>query len=162
MDWGAARERLCNELIRARDTIVARWIVALRAHGLEPWCIERCADELVVQAAAALADELPPEAPWERCGGLLRVAAAAPLETELRLLWRAIGTVASHVSTSADQHQHASEILAEQLAATLRGADAALREVNTGLPASPRFGGVQLIVTSGAPSAANEHERATG
>src|SRR5207237_297091 len=75
MDWALARERLGAELIGAREEVATRWRLALREQGAFAWALDRCASELVLQAGAALSDATPGEAPWRRCGGLLRIDA---------------------------------------------------------------------------------------
>ena len=130
MDWALARERLGAELIGAREDVAARWKLALRDHGAFAWALERCAPELVLQAGAALADAMPPETPWLRCGGLLRIDARGQgraLAVELTILWRCMAGAVAQLALSVDEQRAAADALGQQLEAALRGATAELR-----------------------------------
>ena len=117
------------------------------------WCrgLEAAASEMVLQAGAALADGSVPETPWIRCGGVLRIDARASgeqLAIELAVLWDALEGQLVRIAFSDDEEREARGLLALQLAAALRGADAETREALFDLPIfdrSLRFGGVKLV-----------------
>ena len=151
MDWSGARERLGAELIGARETIAWRWRVLLADSGLVATSLEGLASELILQSGAALADGLGPEAPWNRCGGVLRVDARGPenrLGSELTTLWKAITGELSRLCLNDAEEQAATEVLAGQLDAALRGASAEVNSLLRGdTLADPalRFGGVKVL-----------------
>lgn len=142
-----ARERLGAELIGAREAVAQKWRRALRDQGLMPWALERCALELILQAGAALADGGPGEAPWRRCGALLRVDVrdqGRSLSAEITHLWQAMAATVSSVALSIDEEQHARDVLSLQLDAALRGSAAELRAAlldEHDQHDAPRFGG---------------------
>src|SRR5260221_3688295 len=112
MDWTLARERLGAELIGAREDVTAHWRHLLADEGAAAWAIERCAAELVLQAGAALADDMPGETPWRRCGGFLRIDArdhGRALSTELQLLWRCMATTVAQMALNVEEERRARE-----------------------------------------------------
>jgi hypothetical protein len=147
MQWTLARERLGAELIGARETVAHRWRRALRDEGAMPWSLDRCVGELVLQAGAALADGAPAEAPWRRCGALLRVDVrdqGRSLAAEVDQLWQAMAGTLSSLALSIDEEQQARDVLGRQVEAALRGAAAELRAAlldETDAIDAPRFGG---------------------
>jgi hypothetical protein len=158
MDWVTSRERLGAELIGARERVVERHRQLLRERGLLSRAIEGCAAELVLQAGAALADGDPPEAPWTRCGGLLRLEArpaVQQLAAELSTLFAALVEQLGRLSFSEDEERAAAEVLALQLEAALRGASAEEQEAWFAQPVEDpalRFGGVKLVCFAGRPA----------
>lgn len=145
-----ARERLGAELIGARENIALRWRLAVRDAGLQPHALSAVASELVLHAGAALADDSPPEAPWTRCGGLLRLDGrdgGRALQAELTVLWRCMGQALSRLACADDEERAARENLGLQLDAALRGAIALVRAamLDEELPVGGRFGGVVAI-----------------
>ena len=157
MDWTIARERLGAELIAAREEVAARWRLALRDQDAMPSAVDACAAELVLHAGAALADGMPVETPWRRCGGLLRIDArdtGRALVNELSLLWRSMTTAVAQRALNVDEHEKAREALAAQLDAAIRGAVAELRATLLDEPVEDerlRFGGVKAICWSEPP-----------
>ena len=155
MDWNLARERLGAELIGAREAVAARFRQSLREQGRFALALEQCAAELVLQAGAALSDEMPPEAPWRRCGSVLRIDARTQGRTlfpELTALWKSMATTVSRVAMSVDEDRRARDVLGGQLEATLRGASAELRRALLDAPideATQRFGGVTVVCWDG-------------
>jgi hypothetical protein len=150
MEWALARERLGAELIGARESLVHGWRRALREQGATAWALDRCASELVLQAGAALADGAPGEAPWRRCGALLRIDArdqGRALATELTLLWHAMAGSLQQLALNVDEDRLVREVLGAQLEAALRGAAAALRTalLDEAPAAELRFGGPTAI-----------------
>ncbi|HUJ25273.1 MAG TPA: hypothetical protein VLW85_04590 [Myxococcales bacterium] len=147
MHWTMARERLGAELIGAREAVAQRWRRTLRDQGLMPWALDRCALELILQAGAALADGAPGEAPWRRCGALLRVDMrdqGRSLAAEITRLWHAMAATISSMSLSIEEEQHAKDVLSLQLDAALRGSAAELRAAlldEHDQHDAPRFGG---------------------
>lgn len=151
MNWASARERLGTELIGARENVALRWRSALRDQGVTPDSLERTAAELVLQAGAALADEMPSATPWTRCGGLLRIDVrrqGSALAFELTELWSAMAEVVSRISLGDEEERRAREVLGLQLEAALRGAAAELgwalldEQIED---AALRFGGVTIV-----------------
>ena len=150
MDWTSARERLGAELIGARETVAARWRLALRDQGTVAWALDRCAAELVLHSGAALADAAPGETPWQRCGGLLRIDArdqGRALVAELAALWNCMTATLSQMALNVDEERCAREALGQQLEAALRGAAAEVRAALLDEPAdaASRFGGVKAV-----------------
>jgi hypothetical protein len=150
MDWTAARERLGAELIGAREDVAASWRQALRDGGQSPWALDRCAAELVLHAGAALSDATPSEAPWQRCGGLLRIDArdqGRALAEELLTLWHCMAGRVGQLALNVDEDRRAREVLGEQMEAALRGAQAELHAalLDESVDARHRFGGVKAI-----------------
>jgi hypothetical protein len=149
MDWLVSRERLGAELIGARERVAVQWRLLLREQKLLPLALERCATELVLRAGAALADGMPAETPWRRCGGLLRLDAAdrGGLAAELSVLWRSMAAAIADLSFSEEEERLAHEQLAWQLDAALRGADAEMRWAQSGQEPERalRFGGVKAV-----------------
>ena len=150
MEWTLARERLGAELIGARETVAARFRLALRERGAVAWSLESCAAELVLHAGAALADAAPGETPWQRCGGLLRIDArdqGRALNLELSVLWSCMAGTLSPRCLNVDEERQAREALGQQPEAVLRGAaaeiEAALLEATVFGPL--RFGGVKAL-----------------
>ena len=153
MAWAQSRERLGAELIGAREQIAERWRVSVREAGLVATALLPIASELILLSGAALADEAPAESPWTRCGGLLRLDTrdgGRALQTELGLLWRAMGTLVSRVTCDEAEDRAAKDALGQQLDAALRGASDLVRAALLGEePASPlRFGGVVALCWS--------------
>ena len=151
MAWSLARERLGAELIGAREQVAACWRAAVRDQGGVAFSLLPLASELVLHAGAALADDSPPESPWRRCGGLLRIPArdgGGSLATELTILWRCMAQLLSGVACTSDEELRAREELGRQLDAALRGATAAVRfalldeEPGEG---ALRFGGIVAV-----------------
>ncbi len=162
MDWTLARERLGAELIGAREQVAHRWRLSLLAEGAPAWALDRCASELVLHAGAALADGMPAETPWQRCGGLLRLDARShgrELAMELSLLWRCMATAVAQMALNVDEERRAREVLGEQMEGALRGASAELRAAlldETPEDPSLRFGGVRAVCwTTPTPAAAD-------
>jgi hypothetical protein len=148
MDWGVSRERLGAELIGARERVAARWRLALREYDMLPMALERCAAELVLRAGAALADGMPPETPWRRCGGLLLIDPrdqGSALGAELTLLWRAMAATLAELSLSEDEERRAREQLARQLHEALQGASAEVRWALWGDEPALPWGGVKAV-----------------
>lgn len=150
MNWTLARERLGAELIGARETVAARWRLALRDQGAMAWALDRCAAELVLHAGAALADAAPGETPWQRCGGLLRIDArdqGRALAVELSVLWSCMAGTLAQMSLNVDEDRHAREALGRQLESVLRGAAAELEGALLDAPVHGplRFGGVKAL-----------------
>jgi hypothetical protein len=151
MAWGSARERLGAELIGAREQVAESWRAAVRDSGRVAHAILPIAPELILHAGAALADDAPPESPWTRCGGLLRVDGrdgGRALQFELMMLWRCMGGALSRLVCTAEEERDARESLGEQLDAALRGAAALVRStlLDEEAPADAlRFGGVIAI-----------------
>lgn len=150
MDWTLARERLGAELIGARETVAARWRLALRDQGATAWSLESCAAELVLHAGAALADAAPGETPWQRCGGLLRIDArdqGRALSSELSMLWSCMAGALQQMALNVEEDRRLREALGQQLEAALRGAaaefEAALLDETVDGPL--RFGGVKAL-----------------
>jgi hypothetical protein len=160
MAWAMARERLGAELIGARENVAHRWRLAVRDAGLQPQALSTIASELVLHAGAALADDSPPESPWTRCGGVLRLDGrdgGRALQAELTLLWRCMGQAVSRLACADDEERAARELLGLQLDAALRGAIALVRSamLDEEPPEGARFGGVVTISYGGnAPRAA--------
>lgn len=152
MNWAAARERLGAELIGAREPISHRWRLLLAEAGTVACSLEGLAGELVLQAGAALADGLGPEAPWTRCGGVLRLDARlgeGALLAELTALWTAMTHELERLCLTDEEQQLSSQIMARQLEATLRGAGAEAARTLRGEELADeglRFGGVKVIV----------------
>jgi hypothetical protein len=150
MDWVLARERLGAELIGARERVAQRFRLAVRDRGQTVWALAMNAEELVLLAGAALADGMPPETPWRKCGGLLRIDASdrGELAQELTVLWRCMVTQLSRASLNVEEDSRMRELLAAQLEASLRGAAAehwAARGIEVG--DSLRYGGLTAICT---------------
>jgi hypothetical protein len=150
MAWALARERLGAELIGAREQIAERWRAGLRETGLVAHALLPIASELVLHAGAALADDSPADAPWTRCGGLLRLDGrdgGRALQTELVHLWRCMGSALARLACSDEEESEARAALGHQLDAALRGATALTRAAM--LEEEPaegaRFGGVVAI-----------------
>lgn len=164
MDWTLARERLGAELIGAREQIAARWRLALREQGLFAVALDRCASELILQAGAALADGMPAETPWRRCGALLLLDArdqGRGLAAELSALWRSMSTTLTRVALTAEEDLRGRELLAQQLDASLRGASSELRHASCDddeRDPALRFGGPTAVVF--APQAEQAEVRA--
>lgn len=165
MNWAAARERLGAELIGAREGVADRWRAALHEQGQIASALEQCAAELVLQAGAALSDDMPGDAPWRRCGGLLRLdlrGRAAALPAELTALWKAMAATVSRVAMSVEEDRAARDVLGAQLDAALKGAAAELRRaMQAGAAesiedATLRFGGITVVCWDGVPPAADE------
>ncbi|MBS2025609.1 MAG: hypothetical protein JST92_24690 [Deltaproteobacteria bacterium] len=152
MDWSGARERLGAELIGARGTIAHRWRLLLAEAGQAATSLESLVQELVLQAGAALADGQSPDAPWTRCGGILRIDAHSGetvLTTELTTLWKAMSQELQRLCLTIEEERAAAEVLARQLDAALRGAAAEVANLVYGTePKEPslRFGGVKVLV----------------
>jgi hypothetical protein len=150
MDWKLARERLGAELIGAREDVATRWRQILWQEGAAARALERCAAELVLHAGAALADGMPGDTPWQRCGGFLRIDArdqGRALAAELSLLWRCMAGTVAQLALSVDEERRASEALGAQMEAALRGAAAELRAalLDESVDAKLGFGGVKAI-----------------
>jgi hypothetical protein len=150
MDWTLARERLGAELIGARETVAARWRLALRERGATAWALERCAAELVLHAGAAIADAAPGETPWQRCGGLLLIDArdqGRALATEVSLLWQCMAGTLAQMAFTVEEDRLAREVLGRQMEAALRGASAELRAsmLDERSEGAVRFGGVKAL-----------------
>ncbi len=171
MNWTAARERLGAELIGARDAVAQRWRAGLLEQGQLASALEQCASELVLQAGAALSDDMPAITPWRRCGGLLRLdlrAHAGALPSELTALWKAMAATVSRVALSVAEDRAAREVLGQQLEAALQGAATELRRALVERTEEPidestlRFGGVTVVCWDGAdePGSASREERA--
>ena len=162
MNWLSARERLGAELIGARETVALRFRAALRDQGESSSALEGAAVELVLQAGAALADEMPGDTPWTRCGGLLRIDArrqGSALSREVTSLWAAMGTVLSRLSLSGEEELCVREVLGLQLEAAKRGSAAELRRALQGEPikeAALLFGGVTIVCWQAAEAGAAE------
>ena len=160
MDWSSARERLGAELIGAREAIARSWRQQLAEQGQVPRALEPLASELLLHAAAALADGMPPETPWTRCGGTLRLDARhgeQQLPLELTALFSAATRFAERLCFSDAEERLARDALGSQLEACLRGAAAEARTLLHGAPpAEPalRFGGVKLVCFASQPAAA--------
>lgn len=152
MNWAGARERLGAELIGARESVAHRWRLLLAESGSVACSIDGLADELVLQAGAALADGHAPEAPWTRCGGLLRLDARqgeGVLLAELTALWTAMQCELARLCLSNEEQKLSTEILQSQLQAALRGARAEAASALHGEDVAPeglRFGGVKVVV----------------
>lgn len=152
MNWAGARERLGAELIGARDSVSQRWRLLLAEAGTISSALEGLAGELVLQAGAALADGHGPEAPWTRCGGVLRLDARqgeGALLSELTALWTAMTHELERLCLSDEEQRLATAIMARQLEATLRGASAEAASALRGEPLEDedlRFGGVKVVV----------------
>lgn len=58
MDWTTTRERLGVELIGAREQVARRWRQLLDGQGRAPRGLEAAATELLLEAGAALDDDL--------------------------------------------------------------------------------------------------------
>ena len=130
MNWVLARERLGAELIGAREQITLRFRLGLREHGALASALLFCAPELVLQAGAGLADGMPREMPWRRCGGLLRIDAhdqGRALSTELTALFKAMAQALAKFALTDEEERLARAALGEQLEAALRGAAAEVR-----------------------------------
>src|ERR1041384_4039538 len=142
MQWTAARERLGAEVIGGREDIAHRWRRALRDQGAMPWSLERCAVELILQAGAALADGAPGEAPWRRCGALLRIDShdhGRGLSLELTHLWQS-----THPHTDAAGRPGGGEGGGLRVGSAGRGAAAEIRAAlldDGDAGDAPRFGG---------------------
>jgi hypothetical protein len=166
MNWAAARERLGAELIGAREAVAARWRQALREQGVLASALEKCAAELVLQAGAALADEMPGETPWQRCGGLLRIdvrGQGRALATELTALWKTMAATVERVAMSVEEERRARDALGHQLEAALRGAGAELRRALLEEPvdeATLRFGGVTVACWDGVEAGTDAADQA--
>ncbi len=137
-------------MIGAREDVTAHWRHLLADEGAAAWAIERCAAELVLQAGAALADDMPGETPWRRCGGFLRIDArdhGRALSTELQLLWRCMATTVAQMALNVEEERRAREALGAQLENALRGASAELQAslLDESVHASLRFGGVKAL-----------------
>ncbi len=150
MDWTLARERLGAELIGAREDVAARWRQLMRDEGAPAWALERCAAELVLQAGAALADDMPGATPWQRCGGFLRIDArdqGRALSAELSMLWHSMAGTLAQLALNVEEERCAREALGAQMEAALRGASAELRAalLDESVDAKDRFGGVKAI-----------------
>ena len=147
MAWSLSRERLGAELIGAREQVAEKWRASVRDAGLVASALLPIASELVMLAGAALADDAPPQSPWTRCGGLLRLDGrdgGRALQTELTLLWRCMGAALSRVACGDDEDRAAREALGLQLDAALRGATALVRAalLDEEPSAQARYGGV--------------------
>ena len=155
MNWAAARERLGAELIGARDGVAERWREALREQGQLAWALEQCAAELVMQAGAALSDDMPGDTPWRRCGGVLRLGlrgGASALPSELTALWKSMAATVSRVAMSVEEDRVARDVLGSQLEAALKGAAAEVRRALLEEPieeATLRFGGITVVCWDG-------------
>ena len=150
MNWNLARERLGAELIGARETVAARFRLALRDRGAVLWSLESCAAELVLHAGAALADGAPGETPWQRCGGLLRIEArdrGRALHLELSVLWSCMAGTLAQRCLNLDEERQAREALGQQLEAVLRGAAAEVEAalLDGAVHGPLRFGGVRTL-----------------
>jgi hypothetical protein len=150
MDWTLARERLGAELVGAREDVAARWRNLMSDRGTPAWALERCAAELVLQSGAALADGMPGETPWRRCGGFLRIDArdqGRALSAEVVLLWRCMAGTVAQLALNVEEERSAREALGAQMEAALRGAAAELRAalLDESVDAALRFGGVKAI-----------------
>jgi hypothetical protein len=151
MDWVAARERLGAELIGGREAISHRFRELLLARGETSRSLGVLAAELVLQAGAALADGAPPETPWIRCGGVLRIdsrGGGQALASELSALWQAICEQLARIAFNDEEEHTAAQLLGFQLDAALRGAAAEVRlsllDEAIDDPAL-RFGGIKLV-----------------
>jgi hypothetical protein len=158
MNWAGARERLGVELIGAREAVAHRWRAALREQGQLASALEQCAAELVMQAGAALSDDMPGHTPWRRCGGLLRLdlrGQSTALPAELTALWKAMAATVSRMAMSVEEDRAAREVLGGQLEAALKGAAAELRRAlqaeagETIDDATLRFGGITVVCWDG-------------
>ena len=158
MNWAAARERLGVELIGAREAVAQRWRAALLEQGQLVSALEQCASELVMQAGAALSDDMPGETPWRRCGGLLRLdlrGHKGALPSELTALWKSMAATVSRMAMSVDEDRAARDVLGGQLEAALKGAAAELRRAVVEPLAEPideatlRFGGITVVCWDG-------------
>jgi hypothetical protein len=158
MDWGLARERLGTELIGAREVVAHRFRLALLDRGFTVWALMSCAEELVLLAGAALADGMPRETPWRKCGGLLRIDARdrGELAMELSVLWRCMATALVRPVRTVEEETLVREALQAQLEAALRGAEAEQRAA-AGIEVDPklRYGGLTAVCSRPPPSLAD-------